>query len=182
MIGLISGKKIFDNPPSPGMAVLDSVLAGLYPHIRRVCVPWQMRPPLSFFDPADEPVLLIGHSFGGFTAFIAAWELNHFRPMQPVHLILLDPVCWDRDLTDGLQESWLAQWIVGHIEPTANVVTCTNLLCGAMDPVRNCHVIGDGRRQITNRTIFGTNHDSVVSHPDTQDTVQNIAIQIFGGN
>lgn len=85
MIGCITGKNF--GSPSPMLALNDALAVAL-PDVKRVVLPWDGQPDISVFDPMDEPLLLVAHSFGGDTAVSIAgvWATRE------IHLILIDPV------------------------------------------------------------------------------------------
>jgi pimeloyl-ACP methyl ester carboxylesterase len=88
MIAVISGFPMFGKPPSPGLAELAAELRRKHQNIMVLNLKWNQTPADAEFNPASEPLLLIGHSFGGCSAVMLS---RHLEPRR-VHLILIDPV------------------------------------------------------------------------------------------
>lgn len=150
MIGIVTGKDF--GSPSPMLALADALEVAL-PEVKRVVFGWDARPDISTFDPADEPLLIVAHSFGGDTAV----NIGGIWCTREVHLILIDPV------RHGVAGEFWAQFGARPFHVSDFVASCTCYLRGSFSAIPPWHSrIDEVKPTFRNHLVQGADHNSIV--------------------
>jgi pimeloyl-ACP methyl ester carboxylesterase len=180
MICVFTGFPMFNKPPSPGLLDIAAELRKRHKTTNVLDFTWDQTPQDGDFDPANEPVLLIGHSFGGCSAVMMSRHLNDSD--RPVHLLLLDPVRHQRD--DRLypipkNNDSLAQIGGAQFDPGPNWVSALAFLRTDATWIPPYHQ-GLGKNAAdTNMQVPHTDHNTIILAPVVQNMIFAKAASLF---
>ena len=180
MICIITGFPMFDQPPSPGMSQYAEQLRVNHKKTKVLQLTWNQTPDDADLDSPNEPVLLIGHSFGGCSAVMIS---RHLETMNlPVHLLLLDPVRHqtnDRVWPIPPNNNSAAQLGGASFDPGPNWVSALAFLRTNVTWLPPYHQgLGAGAAE-TNMQVPNTDHNTIILAPVVQNMIFAKAASLF---
>jgi hypothetical protein len=180
MICVITGFPMFGQPPSPGLAEIALELGKAHPSTKVLLLQWDQTPPDAQFDPPDEPVLFIGHSFGACSSVMLSRHLEA-RP-SPVHLLLIDPVRHQRDdrlYPVPVKDDPLAQLGGVQFDSGPNWVSALAFLRTTWTWMFPFHSgLGKGAED-ANIQVPGTDHNTIIRAPVVRSMITAKAASLF---
>jgi hypothetical protein len=180
MICVITGYPMFNKPPSPGLKEIAVELSKRHKKTKVLQLKWNQTPTDDQLGPFNEPILLIGHSFGGCSAVMISRHLEGLS--TDVHLLLIDPVRHqvnDRRYPIPKRDLPGAQIGGKQFDPGRNWKSALAFLRTDATWLPPYHQ-GLGKSLVdTNMQVMGTDHNTIIESMTVQSMIYANAATLF---